>query len=223
MPVELSSKRVLIDKANTTVVIAVSVAVFVTLFSLIAIKTLVSQGNYQKRVITAKTTAVRQLKADLDVVDTLKTSYEGFVKASPNVLGGAVDGTAAKDGNNAKIILDALPSYYDFPALTTSLETLLTSQNVKITSIAGTDDEVTQSANRTSDSPEPIAVPFQLTASGDYESVKSVTKAFERSIRPMQLRTMEITGNKESLALTITAQTYYQPAKTLNIRTKVVK
>lgn len=220
---QLSTKRELISKANRTVVLAVSLAVFVTIFSLIAVKTLASQGAYQGRVISAKEDAVKQLKQDLKVVDTLKKSYQDFLGESQNIIGGTVTGTTPKDGNNAKIILDALPSYYDFPALTTSLETLLVGQGVKITSIGGTDEEVTQSGNRSSSNPEPIPVPFQLTASGDYDRIKSVSDAFERSIRPMHVKTMNITGNQQALSLTLTAETYFQPAKSLNIKTKVVK
>ena len=222
-PAAVSTKRMLIDKANARIVIYVSVAAFIVVFSLVATKTLVSQAAYQNRVISKKRAAVTQLKADISATDNLKTSYHAFTNTTQNVIGGNPGGGGAKDGDNAKIVLDALPSSYDFPGLTTSLETLLSQQSVKIDSISGTDDEVAQSANQSSVTPKPVPIPFVITVEGDYNGVQNVIKAFENSIRPIQLMQMELTGGKDKLTLNITAQTYYQPAKSLNINKEVVK
>lgn len=223
MAVQLSSKRVLISKANSSVVLAVSIAVFVIIFSLVAVKTLVSQGAYQGRVISAKRQAVSQLREDLNVVDKLKVSYASFLGTGQNVIGGNIDGKGMQDGDNAKITLDALPSFYDYPALAASLETLTTKEGAKISSMSGVDDEIVQSANRTSTTPEPIAMPFELVASGNYNQIQSVVKTYEKSIRPIHLSTLDITGTQDTLSLRITAASYYQPAKSLKINTKVVK
>ncbi|QQS19135.1 type 4a pilus biogenesis protein PilO [Candidatus Saccharibacteria bacterium] len=153
----------------------------------------------------------------------LKKSYEAFNNTAINILEGNPAGTGQKDGNNAKIVLDALPSTYDFPALATSLEALVVSQNLKINSITGTDDEVIQAQNRTSTNPQPISIPFDLSVSSNYDGVKNVIGAFEKSIRPIQLKTLDISGDKDELTLVIGAQTYFQPAKSLNISTKVVQ
>lgn len=218
-----SAKRVMIDKANARIVIYVSIAAFILIFSLVAIKTLISQAAYQNRVISAKKTAVNQLKTDIAATDQLKTSYAAFTETPQNVLGGNPGGTGPQDGNNAKIVLDALPSSYDFPGLTTSLESLLTGQGVKIDSISGTDDEVAQSANQSSTNPQPSPIPFTLSAEGDYTGIQNVISAFEHSIRPMQVQTLDIAGNQGQLTLSLNAQTYYQPAKSLNINKEVVK
>jgi len=220
---ETSTKRVLITKANTTIVVVVSVAAFLVVFSLVATKTLVSQAAYQNRVISGKRAAVNQLKDDLGAVKSLKTSYQAFISTTQNAIGGNPDGTGKQDGNNAKIVLDALPSSYDFPALTTSLDNLLATQNVKINSIAGTDDEVAQSSNQSSSNPEPVPIPFQLSVSGNYDAVKGVVDVLERSIRPFKINTLDLSGNQGNLTLAIEAETYYQPAKSLNINTRVVK
>jgi Tfp pilus assembly protein PilO len=219
----VSTKRMLIDKANARIVGYVSVAAFILVFSLVATKTLISQAAYQNRVIGAKRDAVNQLKADIAATAQLKTAYKAFTGTSQNVLGGNPDGEGSTDGNNAKIVLDALPSSYDFPGLTTSLESLLGSQNVKIDSIAGTDDEVAQSTNTSSVSPLPVPIPFSVAIEGNYQGVQNVVNAFERSIRPMQIQSMNISGGQDRLTLDIIAQTYYQPAKSLNIKKEVVK
>ncbi len=219
----LSTKHALLDKTNSTVVVIVSIAIFVTIFSLVATKSLVSQARYQNRVYATKKVARDQLKSDVDVIKKLKPAYNAFVGTQINIIGGNSLGTGPRDGDNAKIILDALPSRYDFPALTTNLDTLVGSQGAHIVSISGTDDEVVQATNTTSTTPTPVAMPFQLTVSGDYDRVKNTIGAFEKSIRPIQLQTLTLSGDQTNLTLSLSAQTYYQPAKSLNIGKEVVK
>ena len=217
------TKRALIGKANSNIVITTSIAAFVVIFALVAGKSLMSQVAYQNRVISAKKQALSQLESDIAAVDSLKESYLDFVEGSPNVLGGNPEGTAEQDGDNAKIVLDSLPSKYDFPALTTSLEKLVTGQNLQILGISGTDEEVAQKDQQTSTTPAPILMPFQVQVSGAYTSIQSLVGVFERSIRPFQIQTIELSGDESSMNATINAQTFYQPEKSLNIKTEVVK
>jgi hypothetical protein len=219
-----STKRALINKANTRIVVYVSTAAFIMVFSLVATKTLISQASYQNRVISAKRVAVNQLKMDINATSQLKTSYDAFTNLPQNAIGGSPTGTNPQDGNNAKIVLDALPSSYDFPGLTTSLDNLLSSQNgVKIDSITGTDEEATQGSNVSSVSPQPQPIPFSVAVTGDYGSLQGVVNSFERSIRPIQIQTLGINGSSGNLTMTVSAQTYFQPAKSLNINKKVVR
>lgn len=218
-----SVKRSLIDKSNTRVVFIVSTAVFAVIFSLVAAKTLWSQAIYQGKVISAKTEAKKQLQADVKIANTLHDSYSAFVGASSNIIGGTSVGVTSQDGDNAKIILDALPSKYDFPALTTNLEALVQDQQIELTSITGTDDEIAQSGNASSSDPQPVEIPFQLSVGGDYAKTQTLIGALERSIRPIAVRSLDISVTQDKISTTISAVTYYQPAKSLNTRTKVVK
>jgi hypothetical protein len=225
------TKRLQISQANSKIVIITSVAAFIVVFSLVASKTLISQATYQNRVISAKNQALTQLRSDVSATAELKTQYDAFVNSSTNVLGGDPKGAGAKDGDNAKLILDALPSSYDFPALATSLEKIIGTNddgtpnpNLTINSITGTDDEIAQSANSSSTTPTPVAMPFQVAVTGDYPSVQALIGKFEHSIRPFQIQTLDISGDQDKLTVTISAQTFYQPAKLLNTtKTKAVK
>jgi len=218
-----SIKRALIDKSNTRMVIIISAAVFAIIFSLVAAKTLWGQAVYQGKVIKAKTNASNQLQADIKVANTLHASYSAFVGTATNIIGGTSGGTGEKDGDNAKIILDALPTKYDFPALTTNLEALVQDQQVELTSISGVDDEIAQSTNISSSDPQSVEIPFSLTVSSDYDKTQALLGALEHSIRPIVIRTLDISGGKDKITTNITAVTYYQPAKSLNTRTQVVK
>lgn len=217
------TKRNLITKANKRIVVATAVAAFIVVFALFAAKSLVSQMTYQNKIISGKKKAVSQLKADLSARDSLVESYKTFVSSSQNLIGGNPQGTGANDGDNSKIILDALPSKYDFPALTTSLEKLINDQGLQIVSISGTDDEIAQSANQSSSNPQPVKMPFQVQVNGSYAAVQNLISVLDRSIRPFQIQTIELSGTDSSMTATISANTYYQPAKNLNIKTQVVK
>ena len=219
----VSLKRLGVDKANSRIVLITAAAAFLIVFFLIVSYMLFKQLMYQNKVIGVKKTAVLQLQKNIEARDSLVKSYGDFVGSPQNLLGGSPQGTGPQDGSNAKIILDALPSKYDFPALTASLEKVLLGQNVKIQSISGTDDEVTQAAQKSAGNPTPVEIPFELTVKGDYNAIRGVVDALERSIRPFQVLTSKVTGDQQDLTLTITANTYYQPEKTLNIEMKVVK
>lgn len=218
-----SVKRTLIDKANTTVVAATAGACFVVIFCLVASWTLFSQFNYQNRVIGKKNVAIKQLKDDKKALATLKDSYDAFVNSSQNIINGNPLGSGPQDGDNAKIVLDALPSKYDFPALTTSMEKILISQNVSIDTLTGTDDTVNQAANETSSTPEPIAMPFTASASGSYDQIHNVLIALDRSIRPVKIGKLTISGGQDKISLNIDAETYFQPAKVFRATKEVVK
>lgn len=250
-----STKRSLISKANSTIVATTSVAAFVVVFSLVASKTLVSQANYQNRIIGAKKTAVTQLKSNLNARDSLVSSYKAFVGTPQNVLGGNPTGSGEQDGDNAKLVLDALPSQYDFPALATTLEKILSGQSLQILSITGTDESLTQGGSSTSSTSgtssaasssstattststtstssaatsgsagtQAVAMPFQVQVSGSYDSIKSLINLFDKSIRPFQIQTVELSGGQDNMTATISAQTFYQPSKTFNVSTEVIK
>jgi hypothetical protein len=218
-----SAKQLMINKANARMVVITSVAAFVVVFCLVASFTLLGQLNYQNKVIGKKKEAYNQLKTDLRNINSLVASYNAFSNTPQNMLGGNPDGTGQNDGDNGKIVLDALPSKYDFPALATSLEKILSGQNVQIQSITGTDDEIAQAAG-TSSSPAPVEMPFEITVDGDFNSIKGVIDAFQRSIRPIKVTSLEVSASGDnSLTLTIQATTYYQPEKSLSIKQEVVK
>lgn len=217
-----SIKRALIDKNNSRLVLIVSAAVFVVVFSLVATKALVNQIVYQTNTISRKKDAANMLKKNLETVKNLQPSYTSFVNTTTNVIGGNSFGAGPKDGNNAKIILSALPSIYDYPGMTTNLETIINDKGVVLSSITGIDDEITQSAYNGDSEPKPVEMPFQFTVSSDYQHVRDVIDALEKSIRPMEIRELSIMGTQGKLSLDVGAVTYYQQGRTLDLKEKVV-
>jgi hypothetical protein len=213
----ISFRKIQIDKANTRIVSFVAGAVFITVFSMVASRSLLNQRAYQSRVISAKAQAAQQLKDNINATQSLVTAYTEFVSEPTNVLGGNPKGSGDKDGDNAKIVLDALPSKYDFPALATSLEKILTAQNYKINTITGTDDELNQQKAATVS--QPVEMPFQIGVSGSYDSMQNLIITLERSIRPIQIQTLDLSASSGNVQINIKAKTFYQPETNLNVTT----
>lgn len=219
-----TTKRVQIDKANLVIVIAVSAAAFVTVFSLVAVKSLASQRSYQAKVITAREKARDQLHENLAAADELTNSYKQFVSSTVNAIGGNPVGNGERDGDNARIVLDALPSKYDFPALATSLEKLTNGQGMAIENIEGIDDEVNQLSSSATGSPQPVEIPFKLGVKGGYASAQNLIGVLERSIRPFVVNEITLNANDSgNVTVTIDGKTYYQPEKGLQLEKEVIK
>ena len=211
----VSQKRVLIDKANSNMFAMICVAVALVVFSLVSIRALYAQSAHRSHVIAAKRSASSQLSSNDIEIGKLITSFKAFDDTPESVLG-----TSEK---NSKIVLDALPSSYDFPALATSLEKILTEGGYNIDSISGTDAEAsTDSATGTS-SPEPVEIPFSISVTGSYDKIKNLPVDLERSIRPITVVNVELSGSAGNAKLSLEAKTYYQPSKTLNLRYREVK
>lgn len=221
---EVSNKHVAISKANAQMVAAVAIASFVTIFCLVASSSLWSQKNYQSRVIAAKDKANTQLKDNVKAVNSLIDSYKVFINSTTNAIGGSSVGGGDNDGDNAKIVLDALPSKYDFPALTSSIEKILQDQHLTVSDITGTDDEVAQSSTPSSATPQPVAMPFGFTVSNaNYSQVQNLIATLQLSIRPIVIDTLNLNGGASDMKITLDAHTYYQPEKDLSITTKAVQ
>jgi hypothetical protein len=220
---EFATKRVAISKANAQMVGVVAAAAFIAVFCLFASKAAFSQNRYQARVTDEKQKAFRQLEDNVKAFDSLRDSYKDFDGESTNVIGGSRSGQGDKDGANSKIVLDALPSSYDFPALTSSLEKILRDSKMKVSSITGTDDQLNQ-ANASAPTPKPVDMPFSFSVSdANFTSANELIDKLQKSIRPILVDKVTVTGGNNSMTLTVDAHTFYQPAKNLDIKTKVVK
>lgn len=219
---QASAKHIQIDKAQVTVVAAVSIAVFLTIFAAISVYGLAKKEAYQGRVIAAREKARDQLKQNIQASNQLTDSYKQFVAEPENLIGGNATGTGDRDGDNARIVLDALPSKYDYPALVTSLDKIIKQQGLGVDSISGTDDEIAQS--QANDSSQTVEMPFETTVRGDATKVQDLIKLFERSIRPFNIQEVTFTAvSDKEITANVKAKSYFQPEKKLEFKSEVVK
>lgn len=212
---KLSKKHGLISKNNTRMFVTLAVAGVMLSFALVSSITLIKRMNYQAKVIDARTKVQKQLKSNNAAVDSLLEAYKNFDEAAESVIGTA--------DSNSKVVLDALPSKYDFPALTTSLEKLLVNGGFSDISISGSDNEANAEQNSTN--PAPIEIPFTIAAKGSYANLQSLINSLRISIRPFKIMRLDITSSSggDSMSFTINAVTFYQPEKNLEIPLVEVK
>jgi hypothetical protein len=208
---QFSNKHLKISQANSNILIAVSVTTAIVIFSLVAAQALVKQMNYQNKVIGLRSKASSQLSKNVKAATTLNESYKAFDTAPESVIGNSE--------KNSKIVLDALPSKYDFPALATSLQGMITGSGAK-GSISGTDNEA--QAEQDSANPSPVEIPIQVAANGSFGAVQKLIADAERSIRPIKINQVSLTGSDANMQLTFSAITYYQPEKKLELKQTVV-
>ena len=213
-----SVKHLQIDKNQSTILAVVAAAVVLTIFCLFGAKALISKGLYQRRVLSAQHKVVSQLKANISAANTLFTQYSSaFAGQDPNFLGGSLNGTGNLDGDNPRLTLDALPSTYDAPALASSLEKIITGRSLTINSITVTDSPSAY-PDQPQAQPKPQPVTFQFEATGTYQQAQQLLQDFERSIRPFDLNSLQVSGTDQTMQLTVGMTTYYQPARSLNLQ-----
>ena len=209
---KVSVKHLLVDKNNTVILYSAAITVAIVVFCIFAMTAFVKQISYQGKVISLRNTANKQLLSNLEATDSIAKAYEQFDKALESIVG-----TADK---NPKIILDALPSKYDFPALTASIESLARESGLALKSINGIDDEAL--AEQDSINPKPILIPFEIQVSGSLASIQLLVDKLEASIRPIKIVSMSLTVVDTSMEANISAVTYYQPEKLLDVAQYIV-
>ena len=221
---KVSIKHIEISKANTQVVIIAGLAGFLTVLCLVSSQAYISQNSYLSKVITKKQVAYKQLTVNIEATKKLTSAYDDFQNQPKNILEGDPKGEGQNDGPNSKLVLDALPSSYDFPALTSSIEKILTIRNLKVESITGIDDELAQVDAQSSPNPQAVPMVFSFKIkNATYTQVQDVVKALTLSIRPIHVDTLIITGGNTDMSLEVTAHTFYQPPKNLVIKSETVK
>ena len=219
-----SLKQLQIDKTSQKMIIFASIASFLLVFTLFSAKTLVARMNYQNKVINAKSIARSNLIKNVSSNESLLSAYQNFNNATTNLMGLQTNSASVNSGNNAKLILDALPSEYDFPALATSLQGLLSSTGVTVSGLTGSDLSTGASSGAVS---IPIAgttpIPFSFNVTGNSDNVLNTMKIFEKSIRPFQFKSFTISGSNASLSLSVNAETFYLPAQNFQVKMESVQ
>lgn len=229
MPSKLNSshksvKHEIIDKANNKMLIAVAFATFTFVFSIFGSKSLISQSLYHGRVISGKEKALEQLKDNQKALDQLKQSYASFEAEPINLLGGDSNGQGAIDGKNTKLTLDALPSIYDYPGLSSSLEKILRDGAYDIGTLGGNEDATLSTKKKdASKDAQPIEIPYGFTVKSDTAGTQRLLQTLERSIRPMYVDALLVQTGDTVLQTRVSLHTYFAKTKTFQLGSEDVK
>ena len=177
---KITMKRVQIDKAKSNMLFVVTVSTIVAMFCLASAKSLINQATYQRKVLHERRVAISQLEKNLTTAGNLASQYKIFNSPSTNLIGGkstADPNAQPPDGDNARIVLNALPSIYDFPALISSVTKILNGQNIAIPSIGGADASASID-NAPTTNPQPQTIALTIGGSSNINGVQRLIADF---------------------------------------------
>jgi hypothetical protein len=219
-------KRLKPTKSGARLVAVVAVATVIVVFSLVSARALLSQVTYNKRVLDARRDALNQLERNVEAAQSLVDQYQVFQTGNPtNIIGGknSTDpNLQPPDGDNARLVLNSLPAKYDFPALISSIAKILNLNSISNQSITAKDESASVKTDPTTQ-PATTTITATVTGTSNYNAVKNLIHDIERSIRPFDVTKIEIKGSEGNMTVTLTINTYVQPALSLDLATKEVR
>ncbi|MBC7746833.1 hypothetical protein H7Y40_02540 [Pedobacter sp.] len=216
-------KREQIQKANKTMFLWVVVASAAVAICLVLSQFLVRQGLFNQKVLNAKSDTNSVLVTNKKDFEVIKTGINKLISDS-NLSSLKV----AETDTALQVIIDALPTADDRAALATSLQQVVLSRSgVSIDSISVTDQSaavVDPSATATAtESSTPQEILFNVVLVGTYAQIGQAISDMEHSIRPFSVERLQIEGSGAQLRASISAKTFYLPAKTMNLKTEALK
>jgi Tfp pilus assembly protein PilO len=211
----LTTKHLQIQKAASSIFLTVAAAAVVVSMSLVILNILWGNAKYNSKVQGLQEETRDTLKANLAIVPDLRNSFENLE------IGADLIPEQGVDKKNSEVVLDALPSKFDYPGLASSIDNLARRSSVKLEAFKGTD--LGSGATQSSPNPAPEAIPFSVEVEGPYSSIKKFLQGIEDSIRPLKVTRVSLTGTDDKLRASFDMETYYQPAFDLTVRKEAVR
>jgi hypothetical protein len=217
-------KRQQIASSNKAMFLWVAGASVLVAFALVISIFLAKQIIFTEKVLIEKNNTIGTLDKNLQTADALDKNVKKL-RADKNLT---LARSSASD-NNLDVIIDAMPYAADEVALGSSLQTaLLTGASIESLTVESTNaDAATTGGTDTSfleqvGTAQPIV--FSFKATGTSEQLQDVLDRFNRSIRPINILSLQLeSAGANNLTATVQAVTYYQPKKTVELTEKVVK
>jgi hypothetical protein len=214
-------KRAQIAKANQVMLIWVMIVSVVIGFSAVASVFLVNKLVYNQKVINEKNKTVSTLDKNLKSIDGLKDQIRAL-----NSNAALQSVKAGQDDDAVQVVLDALPSSPNSLALGASLQNRILSGinglTIEQLQVDTVNADGSSSSSSASGSTQQNSIPFRMTVVGDVSALKEVLTRLERSIRTIDVTGLTIESRGNNQALIITAQAFYQPETTIQLKDKEV-
>lgn len=217
-------KRTQIMKANRVMFMWVAIVSVILGFALVAAIFMIQMLMFNERVLTEKEKTISVLKLNNDKVDDLEAQVR--VLDTNQAL---IDAKANPNDQAVQVILDALPSDRNELALGASLQKKLltgipglTVNTVQFDSTSSSSNASVENASASA-SAGPFEIPFRISVSGDEVALKQALNNLERSIRTIDIMSIQIESQGSSRTMTIQARAFYEPALVVGLRDKVVK
>jgi hypothetical protein len=212
-------KRQQIEVAGRTMFVWVTIAAVALSFCVATGQYLFTKWDYNNKILGKKSTTSQTLANNITNAEKLR---EEVTNLSANQDLASVK-TNASDPN-IKSVLDALPTEFDPAALATSLQQVILSRSgVSVESINVPPDVDISGATTSTAVTGPQKIKFSFAVTGTFDKIKSLVVDLSRTIRPMQITSLTLTGSDNNLRASFDAVTYYQPAQTVKLGTEEVR
>lgn len=221
-------KRQQIGKANQAMFLAIAGASVVVGVCLVAALFLGQRILFGEKVLAEKAKTESTLQKNLSVVDSLKNNIRVLSTDE------ALQSVKLNESDSAlQVVLDALPADVNSTGLASSLQLKILGtvsgvsiDSLKVDPVSGI--ETNSSSTSSSDSSEygsgKIGFSFTVSAgTGDVESLKQVLLNIERSIRPLNVTSLNIESQGSRIVMSVSGSGYYELAQTVKLQDKVVK
>lgn len=222
-------KRQQIAKANRTMFLWVAGASAIVGIALVLSLFLLQKAWFNEKVLAEKSKTAAVLTDNNKVVNDLKDQIRVL-----NTNQALKDVMIAGEDQPVQVVLDALPSDANSSALGSSLqEKFLNDGALKVESLtvdpvvgveSQSDTSVEDASTDTTEGENQISFRFTVsTDANNATALKNLLQRIERSIRPIDISTLTVETQGERLVLTVSGRSFYEPARTVELKEKTVK
>lgn len=224
-------KRQQIAHANRTMFVWVAIVSVVVGMAIVTAAFLLQKGWFNERVLIEKTKTASTLTDNNKVIEELKEQVR--VLNTNEALQSAM---APGETQPVQVVLDALPSDANSSALGSSLQEKFLNGNglvvetLIVDPVAGVESQLfgnVQDASRSSQvalGGNTITFRFSVsTPVTNASALKDLLQKLERSIRAIDITSLTVETQGAKLVLAVEGHAYYEPAKTVDLKDKVVR
>ncbi|PID33148.1 hypothetical protein CR969_02295 [Candidatus Saccharibacteria bacterium] len=211
-------KRQQIDSSKKTMFVFVAGASFIIGVALVVAVFLVQQIIFHTKILAEKQNTISTLENNIGQVDGLKDNLR--VLETDSAL---LSARFKEDSSALQVILDALPDNNNADALGASLQKKFVGavDGLRLESlVVGASSEQSEEATLADGE---SGIPFTMVVRGSAKNLKQLLLRFEKSIRIIELTSVEIQANTDGLTLKIQGIAPYQQAQVVELEKKVVK
>lgn len=220
-------KRQQIARANRMMFLWVAGISAVVGVAVVASLFLVQKAIFNEKVLAEKSKTATTLVNNNKAVDELQNQIR-VLNTNENLKKAMVPGELQP----VQVVLDALPAEANSSAFGASLqEKFLTAEGIQLDSLTvdpvpGIEAQPGASSQTTTDGGTDNQITFSFTVStgrNNADGLKNILIGLERSIRPIDLTNITVEAQGDRLVLKASGHTYYQPARTVDLKNKTVK
>jgi len=215
------TKRRLIEASGRKMFYWVAAAAVVVSFALVALQFIFRDFLFNAKVISAKNETSQTLNRNIETADALAEEVNKLL-ANENLAKNRSYATQ----DNFGVVVDALPVQATVTSLPAAIQNVIVPRSgvklVSLTTPAETEDSQASSAGKATDI-TPTESIYSVEIAGNYDAIKVFIQLLERSIRPIYVDTIELTGTDASMRATIGLTTFHQSAKIFDLTEEVIR